>query len=410
MVSSQNPQQHIEQVYKEIDEWNKLSYEERNHDPKLSFELAEKARGTSEKINYLKGKADALNNFGFYYLQITEHEKSLEFLVEALQIQMEIENETGIANTEYNLAALQIRFGNFTTALDALHKCIAIRDKQNDKAGLALCYFQMVYINERFKHYDEGIAIGKKALEIRKELNHRIGIAALLTQMGCIYRKKKEYDTSRKFLEEALELRGSADEIRGYFATVFQWVDLCIETGKLEEAKKYSTIGMAAAAGEKEWFGVMRFHQQFGKIAMAQNEPEKAKEFFNDALKISEEKKFKSITYEVSALMAELYEKLGDHKTALEYYKKFHTLKEEVLSAQSSSQLKGMQLMNQIESSKREAELERVKNVDLKNAFKLIEEKNKEILDSIHYASRIQRALLPTEFFIDRNLKKSKDS
>jgi hypothetical protein len=62
-----------------------------------------------------------------------------------------------------------------------------------------------------------------------------------------------------------------------------------------------------------------------------------------------------------------------------------------------------------IESSKRETELERVKNVGLKNAFKLIEEKNKEILDSIHYASRIQRALLPTEIFIDRNLNKSKD-
>jgi tetratricopeptide (TPR) repeat protein len=410
MLLTQNTQQDIEGVYKQIDEWNKHSYEERNHDPKLSFEYAAKAREFSERINYLKGKADALNNFGFYYLQITEHEKCLEFLVEALQIQIQIGNETGIANTEYNLAALQIRYGNFTTALDALHKCIAIRAKQNDKAGLALCYFQMVYINERFEHYDEGIEIGKKALEIRKELNDRIGIAALLTQMGCIYRKKKEYDISRKFLEEALEMRSSVDEIRGYFATVFQWVDLCIEIGKLQEAKKYALIGMTAASGEKEWFGVMRFHQQLGKIAMEENEPEEAKKFFSDALRIAEEKKFKSITYEVSSLMAELYEKLGDHKTALEYYKKFHTLKEEVLTAQSSSQLKGIQLMNQIESSKREAELERVKNVDLKNAFKLIEEKNKEILDSMHYASRIQRALLPTEFFIDRNLNKNKDS
>ncbi|HYG53234.1 MAG TPA: hypothetical protein VD905_20180, partial [Flavobacteriales bacterium] len=36
----------------------------------------------------------------------------------------------------------------------------------------------------------------------------------------------------------------------------------------------------------------------------------------------------------------------------------------------------------------------------------LVEEKQREILDSIHYAKRIQRALLPSEKYISRNLKK----
>jgi len=35
----------------------------------------------------------------------------------------------------------------------------------------------------------------------------------------------------------------------------------------------------------------------------------------------------------------------------------------------------------------------------------LVEEKQKEILDSIHYAKRIQQSLLPTEKYIKRNLK-----
>ena len=37
---------------------------------------------------------------------------------------------------------------------------------------------------------------------------------------------------------------------------------------------------------------------------------------------------------------------------------------------------------------------------------KLVEEKQKEILDSIHYAKRIQTALLPTEKYIDKTLKR----
>ena len=36
----------------------------------------------------------------------------------------------------------------------------------------------------------------------------------------------------------------------------------------------------------------------------------------------------------------------------------------------------------------------------------MIEEKQKEILDSIHYAKRIQTALLTSEKYIERNLNK----
>ena len=35
----------------------------------------------------------------------------------------------------------------------------------------------------------------------------------------------------------------------------------------------------------------------------------------------------------------------------------------------------------------------------------ILEEKNKEIMDSIHYAKRIQTSLLPTEKYIERSLK-----
>jgi uncharacterized membrane protein len=36
----------------------------------------------------------------------------------------------------------------------------------------------------------------------------------------------------------------------------------------------------------------------------------------------------------------------------------------------------------------------------------MVEEKQKEVLDSIHYAKRIQRSLLPTEIYIERNLRR----
>ena len=45
-------------------------------------------------------------------------------------------------------------------------------------------------------------------------------------------------------------------------------------------------------------------------------------------------------------------------------------------------------------------------NIEITQQKHMIEEKQKEILDSIHYAKRIQTALLTSERYIDKNLNK----
>jgi hypothetical protein len=49
-----------------------------------------------------------------------------------------------------------------------------------------------------------------------------------------------------------------------------------------------------------------------------------------------------------------------------------------------------------------------VRSLELQKSFDLIEEKQKEILDSIHYASRIQKALITSEKYIDKSLNEAK--
>ncbi|MEO6302193.1 MAG: hypothetical protein ABIP51_03365, partial [Bacteroidia bacterium] len=45
------------------------------------------------------------------------------------------------------------------------------------------------------------------------------------------------------------------------------------------------------------------------------------------------------------------------------------------------------------------------KNAEIHLQKEIIEEKQKEVMDSIRYAKRIQQSLLPTEKYIARNLK-----
>jgi hypothetical protein len=47
--------------------------------------------------------------------------------------------------------------------------------------------------------------------------------------------------------------------------------------------------------------------------------------------------------------------------------------------------------------------------IHVDEAYEKLHEKNKEVMDSIYYARRIQTALLPSEKYIDKHLKKKSD-
>jgi len=62
-------------------------------------------------------------------------------------------------------------------------------------------------------------------------------------------------------------------------------------------------------------------------------------------------------------------------------------------------------MINRLRKTKREVI---AKNKEIELQKRLLEEKQKEIIDSITYAKRIQRSLLPTEKYIDRILNGKK--
>ena len=45
-----------------------------------------------------------------------------------------------------------------------------------------------------------------------------------------------------------------------------------------------------------------------------------------------------------------------------------------------------------------------IKNQKIENAYRIIEDKNKDITDSINYAQRIQRAMLASDDLLSKNL------
>ena len=127
-------------IKEKVDAINQLAFEIRNSDTQRSISLCKEAQKLSSKINYPEGKATALTNEGFCYVQITDYELALEKLFEALKIFEELGNEKGIAQVHYNLCLIYFRFSDFSRGLDSITKALAYYQKVNDKPEIARCY------------------------------------------------------------------------------------------------------------------------------------------------------------------------------------------------------------------------------------------------------------------------------
>ena len=65
----------------------------------------------------------------------------------------------------------------------------------------------------------------------------------------------------------------------------------------------------------------------------------------------------------------------------------------------------GAFMFNRFKVTKKQNDLIQIQKAELQIQKELVEEHQKETLDSIHYAKRIQTALLPSDKYIEKHLK-----
>ena len=211
----------------------------------------------------------------------------------------------------------------------------------------------------------------------------------------------KKYDEAKKYYEECLLYRTMIVDLTGIPWTYLGLASLYAEQHQWKLSLEYFQKAEDSNQHKEKRFELLCTIGK-GKVALNQNKIEDAIVCFNSAVQLSQSLNIVSLESEVHQLLAEAFEKQELLSEALIHYKKFNELRQEILSNEKVNMLKQQQIAFSVEHAEKEAEIHRLKNVELKNAFDKIalqhnelEEKSKEITDSITYAKRIQDAYLP---------------
>ncbi len=382
---------------KEIDEINIRIWHLKNADGKKSLQLAEENIERAHRENYSKGEAEALTYYTILAYWFSLPVNYLEQLYKAADLLNGVEEPVIHSRLNNILAMLYDHYGDYKKAIGFCDKAIKYAGKEDAKAELSDALTTYGQIHLRFNDFDVAINSFSRGLKIRAEQSDQLGIGSSYNLIARTFTLQKRYEEAKKYYYKALEIREKAEDSIGIPWTYLGLATVSLGNGEYQEAVELYQKGIELnkVTNNKRYELVCRMG--IGEAYLNRNYPERAKKEFDYAMEKAEVLRMKPLQVEINRLLADCAEVSGEHKLALMYLKKHIKLKEEVLSYETNSLLRNQQVAFSIEESRREAEIYQLKNVELRNAYEDIEEKNKQIIDSILYAQRIQTALLPPQ-------------
>ena len=389
------------EIAKKIDDLNARAWAVHITQPKLGLELSSEAKSLAEEYSYQKGLAYAIRNMGVSHRYLSNLETALTLSIQALDMFVQLDEKNGEAQAYVSIGAIYYYMGNFDRSLEYFLKGLHYSEEVGNKEAQAYAYNGAGYTyGTVFGNHEKGLEFLQKALMLSKEMGISRDLQPrVLDSIAEIYMNDgqldKAYETSLECLKLSEELSQKAT--KGY--ALFRIGHVFKKQNRLDEAKEYFTRSLDLRREIDDKFGEAEDLLQLGKLFLVQGNATQAKEHFLESLKLAENAKAKAVIYEVHEALAELYESKKDIQSFVKHYKLYHKYKSEVFKDEQESKQKYLTIQYDMEKLQKEAEINRLTNVVMKEKNEELEKKTEELeqsYNSISVLSKIGRDITST--------------
>lgn len=379
-------------------------------EPLKGEEAAKEALALAYEINDKRLIADCL-----YQLALTQLQHlttpALNSLLEALNTYRTLGLLGEAAGCYTSLGECCYKIRDFENSLHYYLEALKIHREYDEQPMMAELYNRIGTIYQQTRDWDRAIESFTKSLEISKKLGNEKAVALDLFLIGNVYNWADDLENSSHYLHLS---EAKAREINDEMAILKVISSLAILYTKLENfdtSLKYFEDGLALSEKLEEKGIRASMQKSLGNLYNKLGEHHKAIKVLDEALAIAEEMNLLVVLTLIHEFYSDAYEALGDHKKALYHHKQYFRYDKEIVAEEIKLKTKGLEAKLDLEEARKESEIYRLKNIDLAQAYDEIirqkteiQQKNKEITDSIAYARRIQEAILPREELISKHL------
>jgi len=302
--------------------------------------LLEKA---SEFYNDKKLKGNALLHFGNIYSDLGEFQEAMKYSTDALEIFKELDDKEGMGSTNNNIGNVFLFQNNYDEAYPHYEKALYYFNQVDQKMNKSNVLQNMASIHINKEEYPKALKRLAEAETLKEEINDSFGVAVCKSLTGDIQLDAKEFDSAIKYYSEALEIQTRLDDKNGIFYS------------NMHMGKTY--VDKFMTEGQKE------------KALLA-----KAEKYFLEALFTAQKVNSK---YTLSLIYKNLYlyyELTNDIGKAFDYHKLLYDVEKEMFNEKVAEDVLKLEKELQVKEAKHTAEINQLRNVELAETVKKLEE------------------------------------
>jgi tetratricopeptide (TPR) repeat protein len=365
-----------------------------------ALESYQKALTILERIGDQKGIAICYNNIGIIHADQRRYAEALEAFQKALTIHERIGYQQGIAMCYNNIGTIHAAQGRHAEALEAYQKALAIHERIGDQKGIAICYNNIGNIHAKQGRYPEALEAFQKALTIRERIGDQRGMASSYNNIGHIHYGQGRYTKALEAYQKALAIArslGLHDYLDDIYLNLAQTDSALAASGqnhlwksaylhhRLYAAYKDSVRNEASIRKQAQLESQYEYDK---KTSLLKAEQEKERALAAAQLRQRETQRNLSLLALGIALIGLV--------TFSILYRKIHQQRDLIQKQSDEIQQKNLALEQYNAELKSTNQALEESNRIIQQQAETLSEKNQEILDSIRYAERIQRAILPS--------------
>ncbi|MBS1493937.1 MAG: tetratricopeptide repeat-containing sensor histidine kinase [Bacteroidetes bacterium] len=364
-----------------IDELIEKASQERSNSPEKAQSMLEKAAQLSHDSHYIKGEALSLRNLGSINIALGNYAISIENLELSLILFQSLNDKEMQANTLSLLGQCYSFIGDYPKALQCHLQSLNLAEEIGEDAikskvlnNIGGCYYSMNEFESSKKYY-------LQSLEIKKKLDENKSLGLCYTNLASLEVALKNYEKANVYILKAIKIKSSFED-KGSLAFSYCILGLIKkETGQYDEALKIFQKVLSIYLKLNNSLMLSETYAHIAGTYLKINEADKALEALNDGMKYVNQINAVRMTTEFYLLYSKAYELRGDYQAALENYKIHDELKTNELNEKIAERIKSLEIIHKVETTQKQAEIERLRNIELAEANEKLKELNQERSD-----------------------------
>lgn len=355
---------------------------------------------------------------GNAYAKNTKYAQALMHMDSSLKINKELNEPEGQSFSLNGMALVFKNQGDLKTAVKYFRQVISINLANNLSKNLPSSYSNLALTFYDLKELDSALYYQKLVLKTNKLSNNEAEIGGSYLNIALTQEAMNNVEEAKDNYENAKTIFEKTDDKYGLSLVYLNLGSLFQKEKNYDLAKQYflKSIAISKAIGDID--GARLCYKSLSEVAEVDGNYKDAYNYFVNYTKLQD-----------SIFNAENSKQLGDLKTQFEVEKKEAELK--IQAEFEKDKLKAVAKEKQLQQNiiisaiigillvvsffsillyRRFNEVKKQKNIiELKEQETseqklIIEEKQREIIDSLYYARRIQQAMLPNEMKIEKSI------